>query len=77
MILILGLLQLTRKPLAWEVRPQGWNSKELTGAFCKRWNMWFNSMIRAKPYQPRQGVAWLSSARVVRCIAQACNERNP
>jgi len=24
-------------------------------------------MIRAKPYQPRPGVAWLSSARVVRC----------
>jgi len=39
--------------------------------------MWFNSIIRAKPYQPRQGVAWLSSARVVRCTAQACNEQNP
>ena len=67
----LNLFQLTHKLLAWEVQSQGWNSKELTGAYFKRWNMWFNSMIRAKPYQPRLGVAWLSSARVVRCVAHA------
>jgi hypothetical protein len=71
------LFKLTRKLLAWEVRPQGWNSKELTGAFLKRWNMWFNSMIRAKPYQPRQGVAWLSSVRVVRCVVFTRNGHNP
>jgi len=39
--------------------------------------MWFNPMIRAKPYQPRQGVAWLSSARVVRCDVITRNGQNP
>lgn len=31
---------------------QDWNSKELTGAYYKWWSMWFNAIIRAKPYQP-------------------------
>jgi len=39
--------------------------------------MWFNSMIREKPYQFQLGVAWLSSDRVVRCEAKARNGRNP
>ncbi len=56
--------------------------------------MWFNSMLREKPYQPlnlvdryrdvsleqstaKTGVAWLSSARVVRCWVKSRNERNP
>ena len=54
--------------------------------------MWFNSKQRAKPYQsltwlvnlffieygkPVTGVAWLSSARVVRCLVRSFNERNP
>ena len=34
-------------------------------------------MIRAKPYQPRQGVAWLSSARVVRCVVSTRNGHTP
>ena len=68
---------LTQNFLTWEVRPQGWNSKELTGAFYKRWNMWFNSILREKPYQRWLGVAWLSSARVVRCVVDTRNGHNP
>jgi len=30
--------------------------------------MWFNSMIRAKPYRFLTGVAWLLSVRVMKCI---------
>ena len=41
--------------------------------------MWFNSIVREKPYQFRQGVAWLSSVRVVRCALEKKrrNGRNP
>ena len=56
--------------------------------------MWFNAIIRAKPYQSLMfekelftfwsnilffltGVAWLSSARVVKCLVKSFNERNP
>ena len=39
--------------------------------------MWFNSIIREKPYQLQQGVAWLSSVRVLRCGAKARNGQNP
>ncbi len=57
--------------------------------------MWFNSTLRAKPYQlltctltgreiswdtsgeGNTDVAWLSSARVVRCWVKSRNERNP
>ena len=60
--------------------------------------MWFNAIIRAKPYQflnifnreflfislvkkfffilDFTGVAWLSSARAVRCLVNSFNERN-
>ena len=67
--------------------------KEIDGGPHKRWSMWFNSMIREKPYlgltyrgrfletgSPSglyTGVAWLSSARVVRCWVKSRNERNP
>ena len=59
----------------------------------QRWSMWFNAIIRAKPYQSLQyfliykeickhkfytGVAWLSSARVVRLMVNSeIYERNP
>ncbi len=55
--------------------------------------MWFNSMIREEPYLglnvsdrcrkvaslrgTKQGAAWLSSARAVRCWVKSRNERNP
>src|SRR5690554_789504 len=55
--------------------------------------MWFNSMIREEPYPglkvsdgtrdgtslrgTKQGAAWLSSARAVRCWVKSRNERNP
>ena len=55
--------------------------------------MWFNSMIREEPYpglkvtegtgdsavsnDPKQGAAWPSSARAVRCWVKSRNERNP
>ena len=39
--------------------------------------MWFNLIIRVKPYQLLPGVAWLSSARVVRRVAKARNGQNP
>ena len=55
--------------------------------------MWFNSIISEEPYQGssygsfgkpnrafwsrRNGAAWLSSARVVRCTVKSGNERNP
>ncbi len=34
-------------------------------------------MIREKPYQWRQGVAWLSLARVVKRVVKTFNGRNP
>ena len=55
--------------------------------------MWFNSTQREEPYQALTsrancrdtafrkdavtGGAWLSSARVVRCLVKSSNERNP
>ena len=54
--------------------------------------MLFNSMLREEPYlgldpgqsyrdivevTPVTGGAWLSSARVVRCLVKSNNERNP
>jgi len=39
--------------------------------------MWFNLMIRVKPYQLRLGVAWLSSARVVKCSAYSVERTQP
>jgi len=82
--------------------------KGIDGNSHKRWSMWFNSIQRAKPYQPlhyedikysemnilnkmessfsegyfsfifiHTGVAWLSSARVVKCLVNSINERNP
>jgi len=48
--------------------------------------MWFNMIIRLKSYQFLfykefiffiTGTAWLSSARVVRCLVYSLNERNP
>eukprot|EP00958_Prasinococcus_capsulatus_P027699 scaffold5782_cov618-Prasinococcus_capsulatus_cf.AAC.18 len=66
--------------------------KGIDGGSYKRWSMWFKSIQRAEPYQflylsfvfdhtktntRETGAAWLSSARVVRCLVQSCNERNP
>ncbi len=67
--------------------------KGIDGGPHKRWSMWFNSMIREEPYlgqnvsedirngivrkDTKQGAAWLSSARVVRCWVKSRNERNP
>ncbi len=67
--------------------------KGIDGGPHKRWSMWFNSMIREEPYlgynviatrrkagflrDVKQGAAWLSSARVVRCWVKSRNERNP
>jgi len=67
--------------------------KGIDGGPHKRWSMWFNSMIREEPYLgynvsatlrkqgslrgAKQGAAWLSSARVVRCWVKSRNERNP
>ena len=60
--------------------------KGIDGGPHKRWSMWFNSMIREKPYQGLTapaacsrytGVAWLSSARAVKCEIKFFNERNP
>ncbi len=66
--------------------------KGIDGGPHKRWSMWFNS-IREEPYlgynviatrrkagflrDVKQGAAWLSSARVVRCWVKSRNERNP
>jgi len=56
--------------------------KGLDGIPNKQWSMWFNAMIRAESYQSLRieessslvelrlclsGVAWLSTARAVRC----------
>ena len=67
--------------------------KGIDGGPHKRWSMWFNSMIREEPYlgynviaiwrnpeflrDVKQGAAWLSSARAVRCWVKSRNERNP
>jgi hypothetical protein len=66
--------------------------KGIDGGPHKRWSMWFNSMIREEPYlgsnvsatpergflrDAKQGAAWLSSARAVRCWVKSRNERNP
>ena len=67
--------------------------KGIDGGPHKRWSMWFNSMIREEPYlgynvsdrcwkafflrDTKQGAAWLSSARAVRCWVKSRNERNP
>ena len=66
--------------------------KGIDGGSYKRWSMWFKSIQRAEPYQSLYisfplghskgeqrytGAAWLSSARVVRCLVKSCNERNP
>ena len=78
---------------AWGVRPQGWNSKELTGA---RTSSGACGLIRSnaknltKAWHRQEyirnyiafrslytGGAWLSSARVVRCWVKSRNERNP
>ena len=54
---------------------------KIGGNLFERWNMWFNAIIHAKPYQRFKhslrdllslvmcfyGIAWLSSVRVVRC----------
>ena len=69
--------------------------KGIDGGPHKRWNMWFNSSLREKPYlgltcyspdvetqlfklclDKCTGAAWLSSARVVRCLVKSSNERN-
>jgi len=56
--------------------------KGLDGIPNKQWSMWFNAMIRAESYQSLRtkessflvylvdlsGVAWLSTARAVRCL---------
>lgn len=39
--------------------------------------LWFNLIIRVKPYRSKLGVAWLSSARVVKCSAWAYNGQDP
>jgi hypothetical protein len=40
--------------------------------------MWFNSIIRAKPYQFwTVGAAWLLSARDVNCVVKTFNGQNP
>ena len=67
--------------------------KGIDGGPHKRWSMWFNSTQREEPYQDltssdayrnicslrgrETGGAWLSSARVVRCLVKSSNERNP
>ena len=61
--------------------------KRIGGDPYKWWNMWFNAIVRAKPYQfltvfyyvliKNSGVAWLSSVRVVRCLVKSLYERNP
>ena len=67
--------------------------KGIDGGPHKRWIMWFNSMQREEPYLGLiwrlillkgrvlrgvvTGAAWLSSARVVRCLVKSSNERNP
>ena len=77
----------------WGVRPQGWNSKELTGArtssgVCGLIRSNANNLTRAWHIQEYirdyialrrlyTGGAWLSSARVVRCWVKSRNERNP
>ena len=65
--------------------------KGIDGGLYKWWSMWFNAIIRAKSYQSlifkikvlivfnsffKTGVAWLSSARVVRFLVNSFNERN-
>ena len=65
--------------------------KGIDGGSYKRWSMWFKSIQRAEPYQSLYisfplghskgeqrytGAAWLSSARVVRCLVKSSNERN-
>ena len=49
--------------------------KGIDGGPHKRWSMWFNSMIRESSRYT--GVAWLSSARAVKCEIKFFNERNP
>ena len=67
--------------------------KGIDGGPHKRWSMWFNSMIREEPYlgsnvseyirdsivsnDAKQGAAWPSSVRAVRCWVKSRNERNP
>ena len=67
--------------------------KGIDGGPHKQWIMWFNSKQREEPYQGLTssdrsrdraslrgrvtGGAWLSSARVVRCLVKSNNERNP
>ena len=60
--------------------------KGIDGGPHKRWSMWFNSMIREILEWCRDapaacsrytGVAWLSSARAVKCEIKFFNERNP
>ena len=81
------------KHSAWGVRPQGWNSKELTGArtssgVCGLIRSNAKNLTRAWHIQEYirdsialrslyTGGAWLSSARVVRCWVKSRNERNP
>ena len=77
----------------WGVRPQGWNSKELTGArtssgvcglirrnaknLTKAWHIQEYFRDRIALRSLYTGGAWLSSARVVRCWVKSRNERNP
>jgi hypothetical protein len=75
--------QLTRETLRLKSTIARLKLKGIDGSLHKRWSMWFNSIIRAEPYQPliistlETGVAWLSSARVVKCLVKSFNERNP
>ena len=77
---------------AWEVRSQEWNLKELTGArtsggacglirrntknLTRTWHPMQDSRDRGI-VMVETGGAWLSSARVVRCLVKSSNERNP